>query len=185
MAYRVPFRARVKKAVTKALRKLRILRPTERRADMEANPSLVMDVGPMNIEGLGYEMAKEFADDLKELIERQLFAWVPLSSGYARYKRRMGLDPRILIATGRYVNSIEPQPDGKGGWVIGVPDEPLSPGSRYTLKDLARWLEFGTQHMPARPHWRPAMNIWRTKIYQVKRRVRHDLVQQMKKAGYK
>jgi len=137
------------------------------------------------LQGLGEEMATEFADDLKQIITRQLIAWVPLSSGYAKRKRMLGLDPRILIATGRYVNSIQPMQQPDGSWIVSIPDEPLRPGSKYTLKDLARWLEYGTQTMPARPHWRPAQNIWRTKIYQMKRRVHFDLVQELKKSGFR
>jgi len=134
---------------------------------------------------MGRDLAEEFADDLKSIISRQLIAWVPLSSKYKTRKRVLGLDPRILIATGRYVNSIQPIQQDDGSWVVSVPEEPLRPGSKYTLRDLARWLEYGTQHMPARPHWRPAQNVWRTKIYQMKRRLHFDLVNELKSRGYR
>jgi hypothetical protein len=130
-------------------------------------------------------MAEEFADDLKTILSRQLISWVPLSTKYAMKKRQLGLDPRILIATGRYVAAIAPVQNPDGSWTVAVPDEPLRAGSKHTLKDLARWLEYGTRTMPARPHWRPAMQIWRTKIYQVRRRVRHDIAKELKKAGFK
>jgi len=186
MAFRVrKLRVRIRKAILAALRKIRILKPTQAQTKITSRPQAVFDKKGMNVKGINQEMAQEFADDLKAIIERQLIAWVPLSPNYARRKRMLGMDPRILIATGRYVNSIQPieQPDGT--WVVSVPAEPLHAGSKYTLKDLARWLEYGTLHMPPRPHWRPAMNIWRTKIYQVRRRVRHDLVRELKKAGYR
>ena len=185
MAFGVRLIPGLKKSITKALRKLRILRPTASRPDPSISPSLLLNKGTMALQGLGEEMAKQFSDDLREILSRQLISWVPLSTGYARRKRNMGLDPRILIATGRYVNSIQPTQQKDGSWLVSVPEEPLRPGSKYTLKDLARWLEYGTQHMPARPHWRPAQNIWRTKIYQLKRRLHFDLVQELKRAGYR
>lgn len=185
MAFRIRnIRARVRKAILTALRKIRVLKPTKTQVKATARPKMGL-TRDMSITNVNQEMAQEFADDLKEIIERQLIAWVPLSSGYTRRKRMLGLDPRILIATGRYVNSIQPIEQPDGSWVVSVPDEPLGGKSKYTLKDLARWLEYGTKTMPARPHWRPALNIWRTKIYQVRRRVRHDLVQSLKKAGYR
>lgn len=186
MAFRIRnIRVRVRKAILAALRKIRVIKPTRPQAQMSARPKMFLEAKGMNIRNLNQQIAQEFADDLKAIIERQLIAWVPLSPTYAQRKRMLGLDPRILIATGRYVNSIQPIEQPDGSWVVSVPDEPLRDGSKHTLKDLARWLEYGTRHMPARPHWRPAMNIWRTKIYQVRRRVRHDLVQELKKAGYR
>jgi len=187
MAHRikVPMRKRLKRALTKALHMLRIRRPSRDHASAEARPKLKMSAMQMALSGVSYEMAEEFADDVREILSRQLIAWVPLNREYARYKREMGLDPRILIATGRYINAIQPIEQKDGSWVVSVPAEPLQPGSRYTLKDLARWLEYGTKTMPARPHWRPAMQIWRTKIYQVRRRVRHDIATELKRAGFK
>ena len=178
------FRTRVRRAITKALKLFRIRRPTAQKASAEARKNVKL-AGDMTIKGLSQEMAEEFADDLKEILQRQLISWVPLSSGYAKRKRMLGLDPRILIATARYVRSIQATQLRDGTWIVAVPEEPLSPGSKYTLRDLARWLEYGTRTMPARPHWRPAAQLWRTKIYQVRRRARHTLTQQMKKAGFK
>ncbi len=184
MALGIRLKASVRKTVAGWLKKLRIKRPTEATPDLSASPKLMLNKGIMGIQGLGEEMAREFADDLRAIIARQLVAWVPLSPKYRLYKSRMGLDPRILIATKRYVDSIQAIQQPDGSWIVGVPDEPLRPGSRYTLKDLARWLEYGTPHMPPRPHWRPAREIWRTKIYRMKKRMQFDLVQELKKSGW-
>lgn len=185
MAYRVTWGSRIKRVIRTAMRKVRIALETDEKPSLATSPQMNLDPQSMKLSGLGRDLAEEFADDLKALITRQLIAWVPLSPQYARRKRMLGLDPRILIATGRYVSSIQAilQPDGS--WIVGVPDEPLRSGSKYTLKDLARWLEFGTQHMPARPHWRTARNIWRTKLLQIKQRLRFNLVQELRKQGYK
>ena len=185
MAYRFRAPRRIRRAITKALRLFRIRKFSDEKASMEARPDLEVDPMSMSLRGVSRDMAEEFADDLRTIISRQLISWVPLSKEYAKRKRILGLDPRILIATGRYIESITPVQNPDGSWVVSVPAEPLRPGSKHTLKDLARWLEYGTRTMPARPHWRPAMQIWRTKIYQVRRRVRHDIVQEMKKAGFR
>ena len=185
MAFGVRLGSGIKKRITKALRMLRIIHPTAKYPDPTISPQPFLNKGLMALQGLGEEMANQFADDLRQIISRQLISWVPLSSGYAIRKRTLGLDPRILIATGRYVNSIQAMQQKDGGWIVSIPDEPLRPGSKHTLKDLARWLEYGTLRMPARPHWRPAQNIWRTKIYQMKRRLHFDLVQELKRAGYR
>jgi len=184
MARGIPLTTKVREAIKGWLKKLRITRRTESTPDMSANPKLFLNKGIMGIEGLGEEMAKEFADDLRAILARQLISWRPLSPKYRLYKSRMGLDPRILIATGRYVQSIQALQQPDGSWVVGVPDEPLRPGSKYTLKDLARWLEYGTMHMPPRPHWRPAREIWRTKIYRMKKRLQFDIAMELKKSGW-
>ncbi len=185
MAFGVRVLSGVKRRITQALRFLRIIQPTAKYPDPVVNLQPFLNKGVMALQGLEEEMANQFADDLRGIISRQLISWVPLSSGYAIRKRTLGLDPRILIATGRYVNSIQAMQQKDGTWLVSVPDEPLRPGSKHTLKDLARWLEYGTLRMPARPHWRPAQNIWRTKIYQMKRRLHFDLVQELKRAGYR
>jgi hypothetical protein len=185
MARRVSIIARVRKAVRSMMKKVKVSRETDEKPSLVTSPSLLFDKGAMTVSGMSYELAAEFADDLKAILDRQLIAWVPLNKEYALRKRLLGLDPRILIATGRYVNSIQPLQQPDGSWVVGVPEEPLGAGSKYTLRDLARWLEYGTQRMPARPHWRPAKNVWRTKIYQMKRRMHFDLVRELKRQGFK
>jgi hypothetical protein len=185
MAYSRHFLSKARSLIQKAMKKIRVKRESDEKPSLATSPHLMINPTNVGLSGLGKDLAQEFADDLKAIIERQMIAWMPLSGPYKSYKRRMGLDPRILIATGRYVNSIQPieQPDGT--WLVSVPKEPLRPGSRYTLRDLARWLEYGTQNMPARPHWRPARNIWRTKIYQMKRRLHFDMVNELRKQGYR
>jgi hypothetical protein len=185
MAYRVSFTTRVRNFIRKAIRKIRVSRESDEKPSLAVSPKLIFDKSSMELGGLGRDLAEEFADDLRAILERQLLAWAPLSKQYKTYKRRMGLDPRILIATGRYVHAIKPIQQPNGSWVVGVPEEPLRAGGKYTLRDLARWLEYGTRNMPARPHWRPAKNIWRTKLYQMKRRLQFNLAQEMRKKGWK
>lgn len=185
MAYRIGFMPRFRRFIKMAMKKVRVALESDERPSLAVSPQLILDPKNMALSGLGKEMAEEFADDLKALITRQLIAWVPLSPKYVKRKRMLGLDPRILIATGRYVSSIQPIAQDDGSYIVSVPNQPLRSGSKYTLQDLARWLEYGTRNMPARPHWRPARNIWRTKLVQMKERLKFNLVQELKKQGYK
>lgn len=144
----------------------------------------IKDNKTINMNSISQRMAEEFADDLKRIISRQVFAWVPLSPKYKERKKYLGLDPRILIATGTYINSIQAMQNEDGTWTVGVPPTPLSPTTKYTLQDLASWLEWGTKNMPPRPHWRPAMVIWKTKIQQVKQTIKFTTTQMLRQRGY-
>lgn len=186
MPQRLSIGQRAAGAIGSILRKIGIgrSRPDPIPVDKQVR-EMALAKGSMEIEDLPRTLAEEFADDLKRLIEQQSFAWVPLSAGYARRKNMLGQDPRILIATGRYVNSIRPVQAADGSWVVGVPPEPLHGGSRYTLQDLARWLEFGTKRMPARPHWRPAMSLWKTKAFQAKVGLKHGVRTYLQRRGFR
>jgi len=184
MAYRVRLTTRIRGYIRRAMKKIRTAFESDEKPSLAVSPKLIMNKDKMEIGGLGRDLAEEFADDLRALITRQLIAWVPLTKGYARRKRMLGQDPRILIATGNYVNSIRAIQQGDGSWVVGIPATPLRSGSKYTLKDLARWLEYGTHRMPARPHWRPAQAMWRTKLLQIKRRLQFNMVRELRKQGY-
>jgi len=175
---------RVSRAITRVLRRLGVHRSTTHDV-VTRTRKMALDAGPMAVQDLSRQLAEEFADDLKRLIEQQAFAWVPLSSKYSRRKQMLRLDPRILIATGRYVRSIRPVQQPDGSWVVGIPPTPLFPGSRHTLQDLARWLEFGTRNMPARPHWRPAMSLWKTKSYQAKLALKHGVSTYLRRRGFR
>lgn len=103
-----------------------------------------------------YRIASRLAGQLRAKILAQSFHHQSLNPAYLAWKTRMGLDTRILIASGAYVNSIQPRKVGDTSYNI-------SPGSQVTesgatLHDIGFWHEFGTENMPARPHWQP---IWR------------------------
>lgn len=109
-----------------------------------------------------HALALGMREDLVNRIEHQRFHHAPLAPSTVEAKKKAGLDPRILIATHEYIDAIEvePLPDGSG-YRIGVGNKVHS-GSGVSMRDLARWLEFGTSKMPARPHWRPIVRIWIT-----------------------
>jgi len=87
------------------------------------------------------------------------FDFEPLTTAYARYKLRNGLDGRTLIATGDYVRSIEifRSETKEAGITYRVRTKPGRHYSGLTFGELARVHEFGSSkaHIPARPHWRP------------------------------
>lgn len=93
------------------------------------------------------EFSEEVRLKLVETIEKQGFKHQGLTKDWAAKKRRMGLDPRILIADGEYVGSIF-SGQTSTGFFVSTPD---------SMAKLAGWLEFGTRRMTARPHWRPVM----------------------------
>lgn len=114
----------------------------------------------------------EQRDKLKDDIRRQTpesFADKPLSPTTVAKKATLGLDPRTMISTGHYVDSIkvieERSEDGKTLFLVGFDETDVAldertgkprPGSPLTM--VAKVQEFGSASagVPARPHWRPA-----------------------------
>jgi hypothetical protein len=122
------------------------------------------------------EVAIWMSHEVKRRIREQRYRHKPLSQPYLEYKKRVGLDTRILIATGAYVNSISARKrrfQGELCWTVGVP-ETIHPGTKLTYSALGRIHEFGCRkvNIPARPHWRPVWAIAvKSKFPEVLRRV--------------
>jgi hypothetical protein len=139
------------------------------------------------------DVAQTAAREVQIRIRQQLFDHVPLSENYLKWKRRAGLDRRILIRTKTYVDNIGVQevqfPRGIG-YRVGVPEGVRTPvvnskGEVQTkpgplLTDLANWLEVGTQTMPARPHWMPVYRDIIAAIRNIKTRTRFYVEKQLK-----
>jgi hypothetical protein len=96
--------------------------------------------------------AIETEDWLKDAIEQQRLGHAPLTKRYLQWKRRHGLDERILIARpeDNYYQSIRARALGLFTWVVG-------PGQEYA--ELALWLEYGTRTMLPRPHLSVARRV--------------------------
>lgn len=131
------------------------------------------------------EVANEFKDELQFRIASQAFGHRPLNPAYRMGKVRARLDPRILIATGEYLESFTVEDlssrehqerhgiEGPG-FVVGVRDG-IHSGSRLPYRVMARIHEFGTSRIPARPHWRPMSAIYRRRSAELGRRLQVQL----------
>lgn len=97
-------------------------------------------------------VGEKISEAIVQLIESQSLDMQPLVKEYAAKKRMEGTDPRILIRTKDFLNSIQVtdiQADGYDMMVqIGVVDGMTVTGIR--MQELAYYLEYGTRNMPAR-----------------------------------
>lgn len=93
--------------------------------------------------------ANQLARMVREAILTQSVRMKALTPDWKAEKRRRGLDPRKLVATQEYVNSIQVFPV-RGGYAVGTDWE-------FVLVH-----EYGAPaaNIPARPHWRPTVNKW-------------------------
>ena len=91
--------------------------------------------------------AKKLVLMVREAIETQSLRLARLSDSWKTYKRRNNLDPRKLIASKDYLNSIRVGV-GERGYVVGT-------DKLYGLVH-----EYGFGNIPARPHWRPTIRRW-------------------------
>lgn len=123
----------------------------------------------------GHQTCGEFVDELKFRIASQSFNHVALNVGYKQGKIRARLDPRILIATGEYLNSImyeqleETGPDV--AFICGVRRGTHQP-SGLPVHVLARIMEYGAVRqgrrvIPPRPHWRPMFATMRERAHEI------------------
>jgi hypothetical protein len=119
--------------------------------------------------------ADKFLADLKEAIESQTLNMKPLNRKYKAWKIRKGLDPRILIATGKLLAAYQVQklPPGHGdGYVINVARRKQR---GVWLSTIDRAHEYGTGHLPARPHWRPVIAKFKIRKQEVALRISQEL----------
>jgi len=93
--------------------------------------------------------ANQLARMVREAILTQSVRMKALTPDWKAEKKRRGLDPRKLVATQEYVNSIQVFPV-RGGYAVGTDWE-------FVLVH-----EYGAPaaNIPARPHWRPTVNKW-------------------------
>lgn len=74
-----------------------------------------------------------------------------LSERYEKYKEEKGLDPRVLIASAFYINSLRKRSYGHNLIIEAKPEK--HPNCELTYPQLAQILEFGTKRMVKIPHW--------------------------------
>jgi hypothetical protein len=99
----------------------------------------------------------------------------PLTEDYLKRKVKEGKDPRILIATGRYLEHIVlERQETKDGVFWRVYIQKGRTRTRITFNLLARILEFGSasRNIKPRPHWRPTARLMRDAVKRVPDNVR-------------
>lgn len=137
----------------------------------------VRDLG----QGMALTLAKRLAGRVRQTIIGQTEHWPPLSQRYAAAKARRGLDPRMLIATGRYVNSIRARKSGTKTYVVAPSRESVLDAhgipTDLTLRDLGAIHEFGSRKrsIPPRPHWRPVWQHFLRQQDEIKAEIRRKL----------
>lgn len=113
--------------------------------------------------------AEIFYEALIKNIEEQGIEWKPLNPEYQAKKGLLGLDTRILIATGEYLSNIQIRSIYKTGKVtrhVGVDSRTIHTSSGLKMSDLAIIHEYGTSdgRVPARPHYSTTWDEVREKI---------------------
>lgn len=108
---------------------------------------------------LSREVAFKTAKRIRRRIREQRIPLAGLSRSWRRFKAKHGLDPRILIATGAYVASIQPRQLSKDRWTVAPAAGVTMVNRNRAMSTLGLWLEFGTSGMPARPHFRPEIKV--------------------------
>jgi phage gpG-like protein len=123
--------------------------------------STMQDVGPMLVVGIQYSFDQQGGPE---------GSWVELTSRYAARKARMGLDPRILFATGAMNAALS--------WVA---DSLSADAGAYGIVYAAA-MNFGRPeiNLPARPFVTP----WPEVIDHVMQRIGQGIVQLANASGY-
>ena len=122
------------------------------------------------------KVCDELVDLMRAILLEQRYVWTPLNPKYLHKKIREGYDPRILIRTKEYVESIavftEPAANLSAAFRVGVPDEKIH-NSGMTFRKLAGVHEYGRRDgkIPARPHWRPTWSTFVTSLQEVSKRL--------------
>lgn len=132
------------------------------------NPNLVRDFeesARQTAERFLRLQAERLTRQLRDAILGQRYNWYPLDPEYLRRKVQQGFDPRILVRTKQYVESLQPfgPEETEFGvlWRVTVPDEEHNSGLPF--RELARIMEYGRRDGKkpyARPHWRPTWGIF-------------------------
>lgn len=105
-------------------------------------------------------IAEIYRDELIAAINSQRYKgqWEPLSKEYLEYKRRHGLSDKTWEATELLKNSISAY-RSNNKWVVGINPYIKYPGTKTYVYKVARWMEYGTSNMPARPLFRPVKKL--------------------------
>ena len=107
-------------------------------------------------EVLERSIAKEIEVKLKENVKQQLIQLEPLSPSYLERKEKSGLDSRVLIAKGEYIENLQvvELEETKDKLVLYIGSTNERHYSGLTFAELSVIIEYGTPTQPPRPHVR-------------------------------
>lgn len=115
-------------------------------------PDIIKATGEAFVKSLAADSAKQ----IKRNIIRQTYNHKPLNLNYKHWKKKKGYDTRILIRTRFFLDNIGSFKEHEKNAIVyrvGVKD--LQYPNKKKLQTIARYLEYGTSKMPARPVFRP------------------------------
>ena len=106
-------------------------------------------------------LARRFVIDTVFAVKRRFYVlrWAPLSLSYLRYKQTHGLSTNIWEATSTLVSSLNYWKRG-GIWYVGFNKRRFYPDTRMPIIRVARYVEYGTVKMPARPLFRSVQTYY-------------------------
>jgi len=120
------------------------------------------------------------------------FDAVPLNPKYKAWKIAHGLDPRVMMRTGHYIQAIKVLVERpkktrldiwigfrKGDRAIDIHGVPVP--LRLNLLDRVQEEGSHNLHVPARPHWGPFQANMKVRAKAVRRLLREDLVKRTQK----
>jgi len=104
------------------------------------------------------ELYREY---LYQIVINQEFKkiWIPLSPDYLKRKIKEGYPENMWFRTGELLDAIEIKyQKGQSRIKIGIDERRTTKVGKTTVKLIliAKWLEYGTKKLPARPLFRPA-----------------------------
>lgn len=114
-------------------------------------PNLTFHIGRF-----AHYMANVMSEEIVKAIDKQRFAhtWAPLSIAYYESKKKKNLSLNIWEATGTFKDNITTY-RSNNMWVVGIHRFKMYPGTNIRIYQVAKFMEFGTDRMPARPLFRP------------------------------
>lgn len=128
-----------------------------------ATKSNKSDLQPAFAEYVAYRLRNDIIAYIKDQRYARKGKWVPLKFEYVEYKKRKNLSTNTWEATSQLVNSIKVTKKGDK-FHVGISPSKTYKGSSLKVIQVARWMEYGTTKMPARPLFRPIIRLYRRHI---------------------
>lgn len=140
--------------------RLQPVKPGQTGAFWKPGSILATDEERKHLRKFAKYMADVMAMELQKAIDKQSYIynnyknWEPLSIGYYEYKKKKNLSLNMWEATSLLKDSITYW-RSNNVWVVGVNRRKYYPDTLVKVHTVIRWMEYGTNKMPARPLFRP------------------------------